>query len=277
MLESRPPFAPLRLLGLALAVVQRTVTLPAALLHALADVRLQPELSRLELSQIELREHSVMDALADAVVARQRLRHLSINSCALVPAAAAPALARMLCDGALTSLEFFESTAFEDATAIRVLRDALRANSALTSLSLRGVHDPAAPMVRAVLGAVVGHRSLSKLDLGFTFLDQDPAVGTALAALLIADAPALTELHLVSCRLGEAGLGPLCDALQCNRHLSMLDIRGNELPAGFMRARLLPAVRANTGLLTLVATGETKNIDDDVAAAREAQRIVAAR
>ena len=81
-----------------------------------------------------------------------------------------------------------------------------------------------------------------------------------------------------NCHLREAGLGALLDALPRNTHLRELEIRGNDPPAGFMRARLLPAVRANTGLRRLLTTQPFLDpADDNLLAMQEAQRIVAAR
>ena len=118
------------------------------------------------------------------------------------------------------------------------------------------------------------------LDLDCTRLG-DATAAAALAALLAADAPALTELLLEDCRLGEAGLGLLCDALPRNSHLRLLDIRYNGVPAAFFRDRLLPAVRANTGLRKLLVRGIYADDTDEEEAAQEAEqeakRIIAAR
>ena len=97
-------------------------------------------------------------------------------------------------------------------------------------------------------------------------------MAAAFAAVLAANTP-LQTLNLARCNLDAAGL---LDALPRNTRLRTLDISGNPVPAGFMRDRLLPAVRANTGLRSLVVstTGLTK---DDEAAVQEAQRIIAAR
>ena len=103
--------------------------------------------------------------------------------------------------------------------------------------------------------------------------DDPAAAGARLAALLAADAPALTELSFFSCDLGEAGLGAVCDALRSNTHLCVLDISYNDVDAPFMRDRLLPAVRTNRSLRSLTAR-DFGEADDAVL---EALRIVAAR
>ena len=263
-------------------------TLPPALVRALADARLQPQLRRLELSHVEFgAPPGAMDAVADAVVARRTLTALCFHFSRLTALAGMPALSRALRDGALTKLEIFCGLArFLSVDSVLALRAALRSSSTLTTLrisaprSIGGARPGLA--LAALVEILVGHRSLSKLDLSGSCMDH-AAVGTALAALLAADAPALTELDVSYCRLGgEAGLGPLCDVLPCNSHLRTLDFRGNDMrecPTGFMRARLLPAVRANTGLRKLwVRTGWGDVVgDDDAAAVQEAERIVAAR
>ena len=166
---------------------------------------------------------------------------------------------------------------FLDEPGAVLLVAALRASSTLTSLLLQGLRPLAAPVVVALLGGLVAHCSLRSLDLSHTVLEIDAAAGAALAALLAADAPALTDLGVANCNLGAAGLGALIDALPRNSHLRELDIRNNTVPAGFMRARLLPAVRGNTSLrdLRVGAYGEAAN--DNTLAQEEAKRIIAAR
>ena len=145
-------------------------------------------------------------------------------------------------------------------------------------LSLCGMPQLSAAAVAALLSGLVGHRSLEALTVSLTPLEDPAAVGAALAALVAADALALVELDVSNCHLREAGLGALLDALPRNTHLRELEIRGNDPPAGFMRARLLPAVRANTGLRRLLTTQPFLDpADDNLLAMQEAQRIVAAR
>ena len=274
LLQGWPPFAPLRLRELELALLGPHGELFPAL--ALADARLQPGLASLRLSGADLRPPGRCDVLADAVVARCRLRHLFFLVCYFSPDAT-PALVRMLHRGALTSLEFHACDAtLLDAAVTPVVRDTLCVNSTVTSLSLRHLYGDVVPVVLSLLGSLVGHRSLSTLNLERTMLLNN--AGAALAALVAADAPALTELNVSGCGMGAAGLGPLCDALVNNSHLRKLDIGSNAAPAGFMRDRLLPTVRANTGLRKLEA-GSRRILTsvDEIGAAQEAERIVAAR
>jgi hypothetical protein len=92
-----------------------------------------------------------------------------------------------------------------------------------------------------------------------------------LGALLAANAPALTELDVSWCDLGDEGLRPLFDALPpANTHLRALDCGRNWTSEAFARERLLPAVRANSSLREL----KTELYSD---AAREAEALVQCR
>ncbi len=236
---------------------------PAA--AALADATLQPELSEVSVAHADAQRPEVLDALVDAALAR-RLRTLQLNDC--TPPAAAP-LARLLAGGALASLQMMYCRAgpLFDAAGAALLATALRATTTLTSLDLehaglcRNMHAG-----DAVLGALVGHRSLRALRLTGERAVGVRALGAALAALVAADAPALQKLCIANNALGDVGLAPLVAALPRNRHLRVLDTRHNNMSEGFARERLLPAVRANAGLrdLTRGGGGGGGGDDDDV-------------
>ena len=267
MLQGRPPFEPLHLH--ALSVSHDGAALETAHVLALADARLQPGLASLEVLGAVV-QPGTLDLLVDAVVARPSLTRLSLRD--MLPPPSAPALVRLLLQGALTELELSDDLFSFDVAGAAAVCDALRANSTLTSLTLMGFREPATPVLVALLGSLVGHRSLSTLNLTHTHLDN---AGPALAALLAADAPALTEMHVSSCSMGAAGLSPLCDALARNTHLRLLNLYLNPVPAGFLRARLLPALRSNTGLRTLWV--HSAGGDDEAAAEREVWDILRAR
>ncbi len=93
--------------------------------------------------------------------------------------------------------------------------------------------------------------------------------------LVAADAPAFEALQLSWCRLGDAGLGPLVDALPRNSHLCQLNIKGNGRSAAFAAQRLLPAVRANASIRDLAA--DKGHGEKDAPAAEEALRLVETR
>jgi hypothetical protein len=81
---------------------------------------------------------------------------------------------------------------------------------------------------------------------------EQEAFGETLAGILAADSPALVTLHARGCALGDAGLAPLLEALRRNRHLRELDVACNGGSSWFERYVMLPAVRANSSLATLV-------------------------
>ena len=275
LLESRPPFAPLRLQSL---LIRELGALPPDLAVALADARLQPCMARMVLCEADFGALPLsLDAVVNVFVARPRLCSLCLTYCALPPAAV-PALVRVLRDGGITELQICApELPFLDVASAAVLAHALRACMTLTSLDLTDMSEEAAPVLIMLLGALVGHRSLASLDLNCSDLKHSPAVVAAVVALLVADAPALTHLNVWRCELGEAGLSALLDALPRNTHLRELDMSENGiLPAGFMRARVLPAVRANTSLRKLMF-GYGVEEGDEVRALQEAERIIARR
>ena len=276
MLEARPPFGPLRMHCLCLG--RQNGALPPALAAALGDNLLQPGMKLVIFADGDLSPPGALDAVADALVARESLDELLISGCVLAPTNAL-ALARTLHRNALKALKVINCRGmFVDAAGAVTLGDALRANTTLEELTLFKMLQLSAPVVAALLAALVGHRSLECLSLSYTIFEDPAAAGVALAALLIADAPALTELDVSSCGLDEAGLGAVLDALPRNSHLRALKVHGNSVPDGFMRARLLPAVRANTSLREVVHKyGFTSEEGDNKLALEEAQRIIAER
>jgi hypothetical protein len=123
---------------------------------------------------------------------------------------------------------------------------------ALTSLSVHSsllFRVPAA--AAALLAALTGHPRLATLHLFGNRVSSDAqraAAGASLGALLAANAPALTDLDVSSCNLGDEGLGPLFEALPRNTHLRILEADDNAPTRAFLRGRVLPALRANASL-----------------------------
>jgi hypothetical protein len=182
---------------------------------------------------------------------------------------------RLIGGGALTKLDLFGDDAepLLDVPAALALGNALRASSTLTSVILGWLHlwhDPVA--ATALLGALMGHASLRSLNILGNSVDpaSREEAGASIAALVASNAPALTELDVSSCDLGDAGLEPLFDALPANTHLRKLSCRENKLSDAFVRERLLPAVRANSSLREL-------NIGLDADAALEAEALLQRR
>jgi hypothetical protein len=291
LMRAEPPFAPLRLRTLevsfcdggalgGLGGFERVAPFTAAL----ADAALQPALADLWIVHAETQRPEVLDALVDAVLARS-LRTLRLLSC--TPPAAAP-LARLLSVGVLAKLMVWwtpPAAPLFDAAGAALVADALRATTALTSLKLEDVKLHLDMDAAAVfLAALVGHPSLRKLELNgertapWELADDPIALGAALAALVAADAPALQALRISDNALGDAGLAPLVAALPRNRHLRKLNINQNGMSERFARKRLLPAVRANTGLQKLLCASETEYDDrEEGTASAEAEELVERR
>jgi hypothetical protein len=260
MLRAEPPFAPLQMCGSLLAYFTGEDGLAGGMERfgpfaaALADAALQPALTQVFVGNADTAQPAVMGALADAAVAR-RLRELRLYSC--TPPAAAP-LARLLTEGSLAALVIGPSsdgdTPMFDPAGAALVADALRMNTTLKKLILARLRMCVDVRVAgALLGALVGHRSLR--DLRFsdecTTVEHCGALGAALAAVIAADAPALHVLDCSHNRLRDAGLAPIVEALPLNRHLRELDLQGNGMSEAFAQEQLLPAVRANTTLLSL--------------------------
>jgi Ran GTPase-activating protein (RanGAP) involved in mRNA processing and transport len=111
------------------------------------------------------------------------------------------------------------------------------------------------PAAGAVLcAALTGHPRLRAINLAGNRVPSRADSGAALAALVAANAPALQQLNVSDSELGDAGMGPLVDALRHNTHLTKLDCTYNFMSEAFARDRLLPAVRANSSLRTLIVT-----------------------
>jgi hypothetical protein len=244
-----------------------------------ADVAAHTSLQELALTFARLETGGALDAVVDAALAL-RLISVSLEQCHFSPASA-PALARLLGGNALTTLEclytdMLDAPAAAVRAAVAVLAPALRANATLTSLSLAGTgiwRDPAAGA--ALLSALTGHASMRVLYIcnDCPEPEHQAAVGASFGALVAANAPALTQLDLCFCDLGDDGMRALFEALPHNTHLRTLDVEQNLLSEAFARDVLLPAVRANTSLRSLYVKEE----DGEIASAREAMERVAQR
>ena len=265
LLRNEPPYAPLRLHSLH-------VTPPghhndnaghvALLLALAAALPAHASLRSLSMVYTNLESSAACDALVDALLAA-RLRSLELSSCH-TSCATVTALARLLRDGTLTELRLGAGEGLlDEAHSVADFAAALHANTTLTTLALtnldlwKRVHHPGS----VLLAALTGHPSLQTLILSHDYKVVGPAkaaVGDALGALVSANACALTELDLPACSLGDAALGPLCDALPRNTHLRILDVSANDFSAAFAAGRLLPAVRVNTSLRKLRDASERK-------------------
>jgi hypothetical protein len=224
VLRNEPPFGPLRVQHLS--VDARAATADAVIALA-ADLAAHASLASVSLQHLSLGAPGALDAVVDAVLAR-RLWSVTLRSCHLSPASA-PALARLLGGDTLTELHI--DNAFEqllDEPAAALLANALRANTSLTALTLEDVQlwrDAAA--AAELMGVLTGHPRLRVLNLSWNWPHnaglQAAEAGTALGALLLANAPALQTLDIRHCHLGDEGMRPVVEALRHNTHLSKLD------------------------------------------------------
>jgi hypothetical protein len=284
MLRNDGSYAPLRVRRLSLDMRAERIT-AADVLALAADAATHGALEQLALESAPLRAGAALEAVV-SLAAAKGFSAVELLRCGL-SGAAAPALARLLRSAALTRLSLTldrpdapgEAGLFEAAGSALLLAAALRGNGTLTSLRLWNDREGDAGVwadagaAAALLGALTGHASLRTLHLGASragsFAHQ-AAAGALLGALVAADAPALEALSVPWCGLGDAGLGPLFDALRQNTHLRHLDCQHNAMSEPFARGRLLPAAAAAVHLRTLaVGTAHT--------AQREAQALVERR
>ena len=123
----------------------------------------------------------------------------------------------------------------------------------------------------ALLDALQTLPRLSRLHLICNSIQPEhaAAAGAALAAV-IAHSTSLSWFSVADCQLGDAGIGPITDALPLSRRLNTLVCTGNGMSEACARERLLPAVRACATLRILEA-------DDSLPAVREAQELLQQR
>jgi hypothetical protein len=250
----------------------------ATLVPLFADVAAHASLTELNVSGALLGVPALLDAFVDAALSLARLCTVNFLNCGLSHASA-PALARLLSSGTLTELKVDNlCSALLDAPAALLLGDALRTNAKLTSLTLHSTelwNDHAA--ASTLLGALTVHTSLRQLVVtGHQRLSEEDCLhtGTLLGAFVAADAPALTALDVSASFLCDMGMRPLFEALPGNSHLRTLRCSYNGISDAFAANVLLPAVRANTSLRTLITHSAYQQPSD---AAREAEALVARR
>jgi hypothetical protein len=272
LLRNEGLFAPLRVHSFEFEHAGRERD-EASVLALAGDLVCYAHLRRLQLVYAPLNTAAALDAVVDAALTR-RLTSVLLKWCDVSPESA-PALVRLVGGGALAELDICGNfnAPLLDMPAALALGNALRACSTLTAVLLRWVglwREPAA--ATALLGALTGHPSLRSLNIAGNGVD--PAgleeAGAALGALVVANAPALTELDVSHCGLDDAGLGPLFNALPANTHLRKLNCAHNDLSDAFVGDALLPAVRANASLRELKLPLQS----DD---AREAEALVQRR
>ena len=225
---------------------------PPPLAELAALLRRYAALKRLRLHALSVADVAPLRELLDAAAAA-RVPALELVACTL-PANAPDALAALLRGGALARLYVKgpDEPLLRDAHAAAPLCDALRGCASITMLCLCGVDlfDDVDAGV-ALLAAVTGHVSIRRLDLSGNHFGDDAdgdAISGALAALLSADAPSLTDLRLFGTVTSERAAAPLLRALRTNTHLRGLNLSDNEFDAAFVSGELLSALRENASL-----------------------------
>lgn len=170
-----------------------------------------------------------------------------------------------------------------DAESEPILSAALRANATLMQLILSSVclWNREAFLV----DALVGHPTLETIELSDTVGDSAEArtlAGAALGRLVAANTPALNDLDVSACALGDDGLRPVFAALPSKTHLSFLFATCNGISAAFAPV-VLASVTANQSLMYLhVDPGqedenEPGNEEVSIAELREAEDLVMRR
>jgi hypothetical protein len=247
-LRNEAPFGPLRVRHLEADLTHED---EAGVVAFAADAAAHASLRELSLRGAPLSTAAALDAVVDAALA-QHMQSVTLHSCRCSPASV-PALVRLLGSDKLTTLQCWHMNLLDAPTAA-MLAAALRANATITSLALNAtrVFDDDAAAGAALLDALNGHASLRVLNICDNHVGAAPAqkaaAGAALGALVTANAPALTQLHVSFCNLGDAGLRPLFEALPANTHLRELYCIDPRMSEAFCGDVALPAVRANTSL-----------------------------
>jgi len=164
-----------------------------------------------------------------------------------------PALTRLLRDGSLEDFTCSGNRGLFTGQHISAFCLALR-SCKLNSLDLSATRlFDSLPDGLAVLDALTGHPTLQTVHL----LGNRPTennrvtVGEAMGRLVTADS-ALRSLDMSYCRLGNEALRPLFAAVAQSTRLRELDSAHNDISSKFARHLVLPAIRSNASLRSLV-------------------------
>ena len=278
MLRYEPPFGALRLRRLDVRHVTTDAMDEAIVFELAAAISGHASLHELHISGLPLGTPAALDAVAAGTVAC-RLHDLRFIECCLSPVSV-PALARVICGGALTSLSISNNGVqlLDEPCAVQ-LAGGIAASRTLTRFIMKDADFWCDGVAADVLPALTGHPTLREISLAVNSPPDPVAAGAALAAVVAANAPALHAIYFQSSHFGDAGLAPLFDALPTNTHLHVLCCSNTEMSAGFARDRFLLAVRANTSLRKLIASEVWGNELGGVAPPEvlEAEALVAAR
>ncbi len=246
-LRGEPPFAPLRVRRLRVAFTQvdasECVRALAACLHESPAALAQ--LEHLELVHAPLDDAPALGVLTEALGVC-RLPSLALLECPVLDDDGARFVAQLLSNGALAHLRVENErgrsgAGLFDAPSAHAVLSALRDSRTLRSLHVRGcaVFSPAG--LAALLAALTSHPTLEELTLEVSHAPLHDAALPALGALVAADAPALTQLH-VGRGMFEEEVTPLVHALAANTHLQSLSLPFLYVSPAWAREVLVPAV-----------------------------------
>ena len=246
LLRQKAPWGPLRLKRLEL---HRLFTRGDSNWHKLADGLAAHTSLEVVMCAGSWPERAGADVLVGALLSLPHLRCLTLISCP-----SASALARLLGCAALKSLRV-QCYAILEVDSANALSDALRTNTQLETLEVHNAdfwHD--IDFATALLATLQAHPSLRLLSLKENTVrpEHAAAAGAALGAL-ITHSPTLTSLDISYCRLCDAGMGPIIEALPSARNLHTLNCA--RMSDAFVGERLLPAVAACAPLCTLLVEG----------------------
>jgi hypothetical protein len=190
-----------------------------------------------------------VDAVSSSA-ANSGWRELIFSKCALCPAVAL-ALAQLLRVGALQKLVIDnDNRQLLDQPGAALVAAGLHENTSLKYLELCNAYLFSAAGA-LIIRSLVGHPRLETLKVAYNPV-HSIEVGKALGELVAANAPALRNLDVSYCQLGDIGLGPLVAALPGNTQLHALSCREkNRMSDAFALDVFTPAVRANTSLRLL--------------------------
>ena len=253
-LRKEAPFGPLRLERVHFCRTYEVHDPPPLDWPAVADgLAVQTALHTVRFDNMCPEAQAAGVAVAAALASLPLLRAVTFERCN----PHASAVARLLSSTALLHLNVDRNETLEH-WAISGCDDlcaALRANRHLKTLCLTdmGFWLVAMDTAAAILRALEEHVALDELVISsYTLPPEHAAAAGAALGSLIANSRSLTRLVLLECDYGDAGAGPILDALPHAKSLSCLFWPDTTMSYEFERQRLLPAVRACAPLRSMV-------------------------
>jgi hypothetical protein len=270
LFRNEPPFEAVRLRSMTFS--RRDDDQPndaAALAEAVVS---HQTLTRLDAWDVPL-TGAPLDALVQLAISRP-FSQCHLNHCGLT-GESLPSLTRLLREGSLEEFGCSSNHVLFTGQHVVTFCLALR-TCVLKSLALGFTRlFDSLPDGLAVLDALVGHPTLQTLILNFNSISKENkvTVGEALGRLVAADS-ALQSLDVSFCHLGDDALRPLFAAVAQSTRLRELRCTDNDLSLEFAGDVVLPAIRSNVSLRSLMIAEETVDSDEDDVFHNEAFRTV---